>query len=215
MALHIFWDNSNVWGCAQNVREIEEPLVPWFTFRIHFRNLYKLIVKERDVATKVMAGSVPPECESLWEYARELGFNTDLLYRIESTEGKKQEQAVDEILHLKMSNAVLDFSPPQTMVLLSGDGKVSEFGTSFPNQIERALKQGWNAEIYSWRNCYNQKMYTPICERYESKIQVIFLDQYYKQLTFVKGQDGCYRMNESSDKIYFDVKPRNVEPMRL
>jgi len=213
MALHIFWDNSNTWSCAKNLCTINEPEVPWVAFRIHFRNLYKLIVKGRDVVTKVMAGSVPPECESLWEYARELGFDTDLLHRVESVPGKSSEQAVDEVLHLKMGNAILDFSPPQTMILLSGDGKDSQFNTSFPGQIERALNKGWKAEVYTWRNCYNQRKYQPLIDKHGDNIQIVFLDQYYRHLTFVKGQE-CYRKNEVGNRIYFDVKSRDAEQLK-
>lgn len=213
MPLHIFWDNSNVWSCANNLREINEPEIPWFALRIHFRNLYNLVVKGREVATKQLAGSVPPECESLWDYARELGFNTDLLHRVESVPGKTSEQSVDEMLHLKMGNAILDFSPPQTMVLLSGDGKDSQFGTSFPGQIERALNRGWDAEIYTWQNCYNQRKYQPLIDKYQEKIHVIFFDQYYRNLTFVKGQE-YYRKNESGERIYFEVQSRNVEQLK-
>jgi hypothetical protein len=143
------------------------------------------MVKGRDVVTKQLAGSVPSECESLWDYARELGFNMDLLQRIESAEGQKSEQSVDEMLHLKMGNAILDFETPQTMILLSGDGKESQFGTSFPGQIGRALNRGWNAEVYTWKNCYNQRKYQPLIDKYQDRIRVVFFDDYYRQITFV------------------------------
>lgn len=160
-----------------------------------------------------MAGSVPPECESLWEYARALGFDTDLLFRIESETGQQCEQAVDEMLHLKMINAVVDFLPPQTMVLLSGDGKVSKYGTSFPGQIERALKAGWEIEVYTWQNCYNQSKYQLLLDKYSENIQVILLDSYYFELTFVKGQE-YYQENESGDRIYRVIEPRRVEQLK-
>jgi hypothetical protein len=214
MALHIFWDNSNVWGCANNLRAVNEPDVPWFAFRIYFNNLYNLVVKGRDVITKQLAGSVPPECESLWDYARRLGFNTDLLIRVESSEGQTSEQSVDETLHLKMGNAILDYAPPQTMVLLSGDGSESQFGTSFPGQIERALNHGWEAEVYTWQNCYNQRRYQPLIDRYNDRLKIMFFDDYYRQITFVKGMNYS-RRNEKDDEIFFRVEPRVVQALVL
>src|SRR5947209_262683 len=104
MAIHIFWDNSNIWGGLQGIREIREPAVPWYALRGYFRNLYQLVSGGREVVTRVMAGSVPPECEELWEHARDLGFSTDLLQRVESAPNVQTEQAVDEIMHMKMAN---------------------------------------------------------------------------------------------------------------
>jgi hypothetical protein len=171
------------------------------------------VVKGREVTTKVMAGSVPPECESLWEYARSLGFDTALLRRVEGASGQTLEQGVDEVLHMKMANAVLDNPPPQTMILLSGDGKVSQFGSSFPDQIEKALKRGWDVEIYTWHNCYNQIKYPPLLEKHKN-LQVVFLDQYYKHLTFVQGDGEYYYKDDSGNRIYFEVKARDVEPLK-
>jgi hypothetical protein len=212
MSIHIFWDNSNVWGCAQNARAIIEPEVSWVAFRVYFKNLYKLVVNGRDVITKIMAGSVPPECDSLWEYGRELGFDIDLLQRVESSAGRMQEQAVDEILHMKMANAIADFEPPQTMVLLSGDGKVSKFGTSFPGQVERALKKGWKAEIYTWENCYNKPAYQPLVDKFGSDIKIVFLEPFYRQLTFVQEKE-FYLKGPTGERVYFKTTPRVVEQL--
>jgi len=40
---------------------------------------------------------------------------------------------VDETLHLRIANAILDFDPPQTLVIASGDGKERNRDASFPN----------------------------------------------------------------------------------
>ncbi|KAG0304851.1 hypothetical protein BGZ98_004950 [Dissophora globulifera] len=60
------------------------------------------------------------------------------------------EQGVDEILHLKILEAVFDHEPA-TLVVATGDGGDSEFGGGgFPAVIRRALKRGWQVEIVSW-----------------------------------------------------------------
>jgi hypothetical protein len=189
-----------------------EPAVPWFAFRIYFRNLYDLVTNGRGTMTKVLAGSVPPETEDLWTYARNLGFNTDLLHRVEKFEGGKSEQGVDEMLHLKMSNAVHDYDAPQIMALLTGDGKVSDYGTSFPDQVKRALKRGWDVEVYSWTPSLS-KNYQALMREYPTQLKIVELDTYYEQLTFVKGGE-YYRKEPDGTKVYFTISDRFVKPLR-
>lgn len=205
MGIHIFFDNSNVWGGAQNIRADKEPSVPWFLLRIYYKNIFSLIEGEREVGTRVMAGSVPPECDQLWEYAKKLGYNVDLLIRVEDG-ARVREQGVDELLHLKMVNALVDFPAPQTLVVVSGDGAVSEFDTSFITQIERALKVGWDVEVWSWSKSLNPKYYD-LQNNNQDSVRINILDEYYDQVTFVKA--GSYERDEGQ----FNVNARIVSPL--
>jgi len=191
MARHVFIDNSNIYGGAQRAAETCEPGTIWLAVRVYFRNLLTLL-EANDAATRVMAGSVPPGNEELWHSARDLGYDTDLLRRVEQDDGRLGEQAVDEMLHLKMANAVLDHTAPQTLVIASGDGKVSQWNTSFPGQAERALRAGWNVEVWSWRAQHTAK-YGPLARQYPGKLTQSFLDPHYKALTFTKA--GKYTVN--------------------
>jgi hypothetical protein len=101
----------------------------------------------------------------LWQAARNLGYDTDLLQRVEQDDGRLTEQAVDEMLHLKMANALLDYEPPQTLVIVGGDGKDSNWATSFSGHAERALKRGWNVEVWSWRRQLTGR-YDALCRAY-------------------------------------------------
>jgi hypothetical protein len=145
MARHVFVDNANIYGGATRAARTLEPGTLWMSVRVHYRNLFNLI-EGAEVTTRILADSVPPGNELLWQAARDLGYNTDLLRRVERDDGKLVEQAVDEMLHLKMANALLDYDPPQTLVIASGDGRESQWATSFPGQAERALKKGWDVE---------------------------------------------------------------------
>jgi hypothetical protein len=60
------------------------------------------------------------------------------------------EQGVDEILHLKMCQSIIDTEVPSTMVLATGDGAVAEMSDGFLAHVERALKRGWKVELVSW-----------------------------------------------------------------
>jgi hypothetical protein len=210
MALHIFFDNSNIWGGAQAVRNITEPGVPWPALRIYYRNLFALIENGRAVSTRILAGSVPPSCAALWEYARDHGYNTDLLHRVERDDGSIGEQGVDEVLHLKIANAILDHAAPQTLVVATGDGKLSEFGTGFPTQIERALKHGWDAELWSWGLTLKENRYRKLETESKGRFKIKLLDVHYRSLTFVKGGQ-YYERDAAGTKSYYTVPERVVE----
>ncbi len=63
---------------------------------------------------------------------------------------RQGEQAVDEILHLKMCQSVLDYEP-STIVLATGDAAEAEFSDGFLKNVERALRRGWCVELLSWQ----------------------------------------------------------------
>jgi hypothetical protein len=190
MARHVFIDNSNVYGVAQRVAESRDVWEHWTSIRIHYKSLFELI-EGQDVVTKCLAGSVPPDNDVLWQTARGLGYTTDLLHRVEADDGRLIEQGVDEILHLKIANAILDYKPPQTLVIVSGDGRVSQCGTSFPAQAERALKWKWDVEVWSWSDGLT-KQYNRLCPLYAGRVTVNTLDPYYRSITFTK--EGTYEL---------------------
>lgn len=212
MPIHVFFDNSNIWGGAQAVRNITEPGVPWTALRLHFENLFTLIEGGRETSNAVLAGSVPPSCESLWEYAREQGYDTNLLRRVEKEDGSIGEQGVDEILHMKIANAILDFDPPQILVVATGDGRVSEFGTGFITQIRRALKKDWDVEVWSWGETLNERKYLALRNEFPRKVTIKYLDPCHRSVTFVRGGE-YFEKDAQGTKTFFTVPPRRVEPL--
>lgn len=194
MDAHIFIDNSNAFGGAQRAAGTHEPEAVWLAVRLYYRNFFRLLESGFTPRTRLLAGSVPPGNDDLWNYARDSGYNTDLLRRIENDDGRLVEQGVDEIIHLKIANALLDYDPPQTLVLVTGDGNDSEFGTSFLQQASRALKRGWHVVIWSWKDQLSGKF-----QRLGGQIQIRHLDQYYKAITYVRG--GSYIVGATTVSI--------------
>jgi hypothetical protein len=105
------------------------------------------------------------------------------------------EQAVDEMLHLKIANALLDHDPPQTLVLLTGDGKQSSFGISFPDPVRQAAKRKWSVVVWSWRDQLSAA-FAHLVRQGVQGLLVKHLDPHYKKITFIKG--GSYRVGASS-----------------
>ena len=89
------------------------------------------------------------------------------------------EQGVDESLHLKMCQSIIDCEMPSTMVLATGDGAGAEYSDGFLAHVERALKKGWCVELVSWRQqtssgYKNKKFRTKWGERFK----IIELDDF-------------------------------------
>ncbi|KAF2230915.1 hypothetical protein EV356DRAFT_452971, partial [Viridothelium virens] len=100
------------------------------------------------------------------------------------TAAKWVEQGVDEILHLKICESVIDYSPPSTMVLATGDAAEAEYSQGFLRQVERALKKGWSVELVSWsRNISAAWRKRSWVEGWgPGKFRVIELDAYAEEL---------------------------------
>jgi hypothetical protein len=191
MQAHVFIDNSNIFGGAQNALKTQEPTTPWPAIRIYYKNFFKLIEGSDTAVTKILAGSMPPGNDELWEHARNCGYNTDLLKRIEQDNGRLTEQGVDEILHLKIANVLLDYEPPQKLIVCTGDGQQSTCNTSFTEQIERAVRRKWNVDIWSWKDQLSNKL-RRLYEKNNALVNINELDSYYYKITFIKN--GTYHV---------------------
>lgn len=199
MSTHIFIDNSNVFHGARRAADTLEPAALWLAVRVYYRNLFQLVEKGHgSIATRVMAGSVPRGNDDLWDYSRAQGYDTDLLRKVTKDDGTIGEQAVDEILHLKIANALLDHAGQNTLVLVTGDGRISKYNTSFPQQVTRALQRGWGVEVWSWKAQLSAE-FTRLQAKAGNFLSIHDLDRWYKQVTFV--QPGMYDVKGTKVKI--------------
>lgn len=184
MALHLFWDNSNIWLSGRNVSTRLEPGHE-HNFRVHFGSLLRTLTAGRPLASAVVAGSLPPDNDALWETFDRLGVRVIKQERGNQTGG---EVAVDEAIHLEMANLILDSldapeGQPGTMLLLTGDGSGSSERRGFLTQLQRARKQGWEIEVASWEASCNRYLK----EYAEQEGRFISLDDLYHDVTFITG----------------------------
>lgn len=93
------------------------------------------------------------------------------------------EQAVDELLHLKMMESVVDVEEPGTMVVGSGDAAEAEYSGGFLKMVERALTKGWNVEVACFRantsGMYRRKEFR---EQWGTKFKLVELDDFVQVL---------------------------------
>ncbi|KAI7507703.1 hypothetical protein KC347_g6651 [Hortaea werneckii] len=96
---------------------------------------------------------------------------------------KMIEQGVDEILHLKMLESVVDTEVPSTIVLATGDAAQAEYSSGFMAMVERALKKGWKVELVSWSKnislMYSRREWT---QTWGNRFKIIYLDDYAEEL---------------------------------
>lgn len=100
-----------------------------------------------------------------------------------ASEKKWVEQAVDEILHLKMMESVVDAAEPATMVLATGDAAEAEYSGGFLKMVERALGKGWKVELASFRHntsmSYRKKEFS---QRWGEAFRMVELDDFVEML---------------------------------
>lgn len=93
------------------------------------------------------------------------------------------EQGVDEILHLKILESVIDTEEPATIVLATGDAAEAEYSGGFMRMVERALQRGWNIELVSfWQitsYAYRKKEFRA---KWRARFRLIKLDDYIEEL---------------------------------
>ncbi|RMD40383.1 hypothetical protein DV735_g4743, partial [Chaetothyriales sp. CBS 134920] len=214
IGIHVFIDISNIsiglHGCLKLARGLDAKLyVKQIPMNFH---LFSLILERgRPAAKRVLVGS---DKSAVVDEAKELGFETNILERVnkvkELTARQKKfnhlsggetsgsetnaggtprmqrwvEQAVDEILHLKILESLIDYSHrPSTIVLATGDAAEAEYSGGFLRMVERALEKGWAVELVSFKpntsNLYKRKEFR---RRWGAKFKWIQLDEYAEML---------------------------------
>ena len=96
---------------------------------------------------------------------------------------KMIEQGVDEILHLKILESVVDNDEPATMIIATGDAAQAEYSDGFMARVLRALKKGWKVELVSW-SANISKMYlrSQFREEWGENFKTVFLDDFAEEL---------------------------------
>jgi len=94
-----------------------------------------------------------------------------------------REQGVDELLQLKLHQAIadVDVPPPNaTIVLATGDGNVGQFNEDgFLGPVRTALKKGWKVELYAWEEGLSKAWMREFGEGpFKDRFRVIGMEQF-------------------------------------
>ncbi|CAL5874434.1 uncharacterized protein PFLUO_LOCUS8730 [Penicillium psychrofluorescens] len=205
--IHVFVDMSNIMvGFHDAVKASRKIPIATRIRRVHmsFANLSLILERGRPVSKRVLVGS--DRLPSINEAAT-LGYEANILHRVHKAKqpsarpskprkvvssgpetatsaGERWvEQGVDEILHLKILESLLDTDEPATIVLASGDAAEAEFSGGFMRMVERALQRGWIVELVSFSqvtsNAYRRKEFRA---KWQSRFRLVELDGYIEEL---------------------------------
>lgn len=192
-------------GLGINARVRRQPL--------SFHNLSLVLERGRPTAKRVLVGS--DNFPAIQE-AKTIGYEINILDRVhkakELTPRQKRysnangaassgsettavmyapenwvEQAVDEILHLKILESVVDAKEPSTIVLATGDAAEAEYSQGFLKMVERAMAKGWKVELCSFRRnisgAYRKKDFRG---RWGNQFTIIEMDDFVEELLGVE-----------------------------
>lgn len=179
--VHIVWDNSNIFISGREVCNKLE--YKGESFRIHFEHLIDLAADGRAIEQVFCVGSVPPPTDSVWGHIEKKTGKKPELYERGAASGK--EQAVDQALQTRMLRLGYDYDPPETLILLSGDGRGFEEGIGFFSDIKRLNKFGWKVEVLAWKDHCKREMR----EWADEHALFVNLENFYSSVTFL--EKGC------------------------
>ncbi len=192
-------------GLGINARVRRQPL--------SFHNLSLVLERGRPTAKRVLVGS--DNFPAIQE-AKTIGYETNILDRVhkakELTPRQKRysnangaassgsettavmyapekwvEQAVDEILHLKILESVVDAKEPSTIVLATGDAAEAEYSQGFLKMVERAMAKGWKVELCSFRrNISGAYRKNDFRGRWGNQFTIIEMDDFVEELLGVE-----------------------------
>jgi hypothetical protein len=171
-----------------------------------------ILERGRPVARRILVGSAGSSGQPAWmQEARECGYEVSALERVtkvRETPLKKRhggngygtgqssgseapflapvktngEQGVDEILHMKMLESIVDYARPATMVLATGDAAEAEYSGGFYKNVKRALEKGWNVELVCWKDGMNSAWKSHEITRWRKQFRIITLDPFGEEL---------------------------------
>lgn len=95
-----------------------------------------------------------------------------------------REQGVDELLQLKLHQAIVDVDVPpagSTIVLATGDGNTGQFNEEgFLGCVRTALKKGWHVDLYAWEEGLSRAWTREFGDdrEWKGKFRIIGLEKY-------------------------------------
>lgn len=152
--LYIYIDNSNVFiegkrtsavrkGFAYDIYQAMERGIFDPTYRIDFGKLHKFVSGNggSDIAKAILFGSRPPENDSLWRIAEQVGFETVIYDRNKQNKEKKVDISIATAM-MKDAYKLVN-KDEDSLVLVAGDG-------DFVPTVEALVEDGYKVKVYFW-----------------------------------------------------------------
>lgn len=152
MANHVYVDNSNVWIEGMHVAAVENGKVPdlWaaiknkicdYSWKIDFGKLFQFAGGDAaEVKRAALFGSRPPKNDSLWDIARDCGFEVIVHDRNVANKEKKVDA---EIVTQMMADSYTSYQNGDEFTLVAGDG-------DYVPTVEHLVGRGIHVTVIFW-----------------------------------------------------------------
>ena len=112
-----------------------------------------------------------------------------------TTRVRYREQGVDELLQLKLHQAIAATDPPPlnaTIVLATGDGNVGQFSEEgFLGPVRLALQRGWKIELYAWEEGLSRAWKRAFSDGpWKERFKIIKMEDFADDLLEVEHVEG-------------------------
>jgi uncharacterized LabA/DUF88 family protein len=148
----ILVDNSNVFIEGQkfsaqqkgqpldaNGRSPQDP-----SWRINFGELIKCLADGRETHAAILVGSRPPKNDSVWDAAKQSGFEVIVHER----DSNNREKAVDTELVAQGTALIYEAPEPMVLIVASGD-------RDFIPLVKQAQKKNWEVEMWAFASSFS------------------------------------------------------------
>ncbi len=145
----IIVDNSNIWiegmkysASLKGLTSVDGKEPCDFKWRIDFGNLLNKVSEGKTIRKAILVGSRPPQNDSLWNTAKNRGFEVI----VHDRNSENREKAVDTELVAQGVELICTTSPA-VLKILSGD-------SDFLPLVKIAEGRGWETEMWAFPSAY-------------------------------------------------------------
>lgn len=160
MTLYVYVDNSNLWiegmrvsavrkGMAADATEAMNKKITDQSWTYDFGKLYRAICPDTEmIGRSILFGSRPPEDDSLWELAREQGFE---VITYDRNAGNKEKQVDAAITTMMLEDSFEHMKYGDAVVLVSGD-------RDYLPPIESLRRRGFPTTVVFWNHATGKEL---------------------------------------------------------
>mmetsp|Transcript_6751 Transcript_6751/g.16091 ORF Transcript_6751/g.16091 Transcript_6751/m.16091 type:complete len:729 (-) Transcript_6751:346-2532(-) len=217
--VHIFVDNSNIFGGGQEVPDNTQPSGYRLdrSVRVLCRNLHDVVTLERTAAQKVVFGSVSQGTMarlaggSVFKSWEKEGYKSCVCARNDDNKegyaGGSKGSIVDDALIAQMYTTIMTYKNEngwngRTLVMCTGDGNLNhgdEHSPSFFKVVQHAIEFGWRVEVWAWKKTCSANYLTLARDHAgDPCFSLMYLDESREEITETKRFKAKHTANGSN-----------------
>ena len=217
--VHIFVDNSNIFGGGQEVPDTTQPSGYRLdrSVRVLCRKLHDVVTLERTAVQKVVFGSVSQGTMarltggSVFKSWEKEGYKSCVCARNDENKegyaGGSKGSIVDDALIAQMYTTIMTYKSEdgwngRTLVMCTGDGNPNhgdKHSPSFLKVVQHAIECGWRVEVWAWKKTCSPNYLTLARDHAgDPCYSLMYLDEDREEITETKRWKTKHTANGSN-----------------